>query len=184
MSMGNFKETSENTETNETKESSIEKPRNQILEVPKEYKDDFDSKVDNADSKNESKQENKAEKSGPLDKFKSFLSKFKESKEQDNSKEKSDNKEEGATKEAPKRNEFKESLKFDPEELNKNNETSNESKIDSSENDEDDENISTKDRGEERTPWGDAYRREHRENPDETQRWLILGDIYVKSYRN
>ena len=36
MSMGNFKETSENTEANEAKESSIEKPRNQILEVTKE----------------------------------------------------------------------------------------------------------------------------------------------------
>lgn len=170
MSMGKFKETNENTEANETKESSIEKPRNQILEVPKEYKDDFDSKVDNADSKNESKQENKAEKNGPLDKFKSFLSKIKESKEQDNSEEKSDSKEDHTAKEVPKTNEFKERLKVTPEELNKNKETSNESKIDSSENDEDDENISTKDRGEERTLWGDAYRREHRQNPDEIER--------------
>lgn len=54
MSIGNFDETNESkNEVNETNETTdnTEKPRNQILETPDSYKDDFESKLDSKESK-------------------------------------------------------------------------------------------------------------------------------------
>lgn len=51
MSIGNFVETNESkNEVNETKDNT-EKPRNQILETPDSYKDDFESKLDSKEAK-------------------------------------------------------------------------------------------------------------------------------------
>ena len=47
MTFGGFKETSESMENNEAKTENTEKKRNQILEIPDEYKDDFDKKIEN-----------------------------------------------------------------------------------------------------------------------------------------
>lgn len=47
MAIGKFDETKENTD-------NTEKSRNQILETPEDYEDDFDKKLDQNESKNES----------------------------------------------------------------------------------------------------------------------------------
>ena len=55
MAFGGFKEIYETKENTDNKVSSIEnseKKRNQILEVPEDYDDDFDSKID-SNEKNE-----------------------------------------------------------------------------------------------------------------------------------
>lgn len=62
MSIGNFSETSESkNEVNETNESvdNTEKPKNQILETPDSYNDDFDSKLDSKESKDVQEVDNK-----------------------------------------------------------------------------------------------------------------------------
>ena len=72
MAFGNFKE------TNENKESSVdntEKPKNQLLETPKDYEDDFDKKVDTADKKEEKNTESNSDKGG--EENKGFFSKIK-----------------------------------------------------------------------------------------------------------
>ena len=56
MAFGGFKETNETKENTDNKESSIEnseKKLNQILEVPEDYDDDFDSKIDSNEKKEE-----------------------------------------------------------------------------------------------------------------------------------
>ena len=60
MSIGNFKETNETSEARENTDN-IEKPRNQILETPESYDDDFDSKMDNKEWEDKSKKEGNAE---------------------------------------------------------------------------------------------------------------------------
>lgn len=61
MAIGNFRESNESYEVNETKENTdnTEKPRNQILETPKSYDDDFDNRMDSRERKNESGRESK-----------------------------------------------------------------------------------------------------------------------------
>ena len=51
MTFGGFKETSESMENNEAKTENTEKKRNQILEIPDEYKDDFDKKIETSENK-------------------------------------------------------------------------------------------------------------------------------------
>lgn len=95
MAFGNFRETSENTETNEARETTdnTEKSRNQILETPENYDDDFDNKLDSneANENNEKRQttennnseeniahgekENVEEKNSLLDRMKNLFSK-------------------------------------------------------------------------------------------------------------
>lgn len=64
---GGFKETKESNETKENDLDKVDKRRNQIIEIPDEYKDDFDSKIDaNEDSKEKqfSGENNNGEKKG------------------------------------------------------------------------------------------------------------------------
>ena len=51
MTFGGLKETSESMENNEAKTENTEKKRNQILEIPDEYKDDFDKKIETSEIK-------------------------------------------------------------------------------------------------------------------------------------
>lgn len=94
MSLGNFKETNESSEVNEARENTdnTEKPRNQILETPESYDDDFDSKLDSKERNNESKKDGQdggedvgGEKTSLLDKMRNLFSK-KESGEDSDSK--------------------------------------------------------------------------------------------------
>lgn len=84
MSIGSFKETNESNEVNETRENidNTEKPRNQILEIPESYDDDFDSKLDSNDRKNASPKEGHeqgdesgGEKTSLFDKMRNLFSK-------------------------------------------------------------------------------------------------------------
>lgn len=84
MSIGSFKETNESNEVNETRENidNTEKPKNQILEVPESYDDEFDSKLDSNDRENASTKEGHeqgdesgGEKISLLDKMKNLFSK-------------------------------------------------------------------------------------------------------------
>lgn len=87
MAFGGFKETNESNEVNENNESSLdntEKPRNQILETPDDYDDDFDSKLDSNEANegedgDESSEGDDAggEKQRFFDKIKGFFSKEK-----------------------------------------------------------------------------------------------------------
>jgi len=100
MSFGHFKETNEDKESNEASETidNTERPKNQILEIPKDF-DDFDSKLDANDAKESSEKqssmekddsgeskrgEGKEEKTSILDKMRNIFSK-KESGETDES---------------------------------------------------------------------------------------------------
>lgn len=88
MSFRKFSETNEGNEANESKESAVEtldKPKNQILETPKDYKDDFDKKADTAEKKvsagdsgdsDDGDREAKSEgKQGPFERLKSMFKK-------------------------------------------------------------------------------------------------------------
>ena len=84
MSLGNFKETNEASEVNEARENTdnTEKPKNQILETPESYDDDFDSKLDTNENNNESKKDGQiggddsgGEKASLLDKMRNLFSK-------------------------------------------------------------------------------------------------------------
>lgn len=46
MAFGGFKETNENIDNKEASTENCEKRQNQILEVPEDYNDNFDSKID------------------------------------------------------------------------------------------------------------------------------------------
>lgn len=52
MSIGNFRETDEKNETTESTDNA-ERYKNQILETPESYDDDFDKKLDSLESKRE-----------------------------------------------------------------------------------------------------------------------------------
>lgn len=59
MFWNHFKDSKEGNETKESSIDNTEKTKNQILEVPEDYEDDFDKKVDNSDNKqNSSEQSN------------------------------------------------------------------------------------------------------------------------------
>lgn len=84
MAIGNFKETNESNEVNEVRENTdnTEKPRNQILEKPESYDDDFDSKLDNNERTNEDTKErmdngneSSGEKTSLFDKMRNLFSK-------------------------------------------------------------------------------------------------------------
>ncbi len=94
MSIGNFKETNETSEVNETRENTdnTEKPRNQILETPESYEDDFDSKLDNNERNGESTNEHSekgnessGEKTSLFDKMRNLFSKKESSDDGDES---------------------------------------------------------------------------------------------------
>ena len=119
MAFNGFKETSE---TNENRENSIEnneKRRNQILELPEDYEDDFDSKLDEAETKDENKEQTgDKEKIGWFERIK-FLCLKEKNGEQDKNKE--------VEKQEPKKSRaelFHESIRVDqtPEEIEKYNE--------------------------------------------------------------
>lgn len=84
MAIGNFKETNESNEVNEVRENTdnTEKPRNQILEKPESYEDDFDNKLDNNERTNEDMKErmdngneSSGEKTSLFDKMRNLFSK-------------------------------------------------------------------------------------------------------------
>lgn len=56
MAFGNFKETDENRETHEAKETTenIDRPRSQILKMPEKNEDDFDKKLEANESEKDS----------------------------------------------------------------------------------------------------------------------------------
>lgn len=119
MAFNGFKETSE---TNENRENSIEnneKRRNQILELPEDYEDDFDSKLDEAETKDENKEQTgDKEKIGWFERIK-FLCLKEKNGEQDKNKE--------VEKQEPKKSReelFHEFIRVDqtPEEIEKHNE--------------------------------------------------------------
>lgn len=123
MSIGNFKETNENDESKEAQETpdNTEKPRNQILETPDDYADDFDSKLDDNESKENQENQSEDESSGEdkpqegeekqslLDKMRNLFSRKESSDgETANDKEKPDSSE---TPEKSSREQFADSLK-------------------------------------------------------------------------
>lgn len=60
MAFGGFKETNETNENTDSREASTEnseKRRNQILEVPEDYNDDFDSKIDEKEDSDKGKED-------------------------------------------------------------------------------------------------------------------------------
>ena len=77
MAIGNFNETRENNEAKETSMENLDKPRNQILEVPEGREDDFDKKLDENEENRDTEKmrENGEEKQGFIEKMKSFLEK-------------------------------------------------------------------------------------------------------------
>ena len=66
MAIGNFNETRENNEVKETSMENLDKPRNQILEVPEGREDDFDKKLDENEENRDTEKmrENGEEKQG------------------------------------------------------------------------------------------------------------------------
>ena len=119
MTFGGLKETSESMENNEAKTENTEKKRNQILEIPDEYKDDFDKKIETSENKEQQTDTEKkdtpegGEKTGWFEKIKGFFSKEKE-----NNIEKEDEPEK--SEKPDKHSSFIDSLKVDmsPEGLN------------------------------------------------------------------
>lgn len=75
MSVGNFRETNEANESRENNDNT-EKPRNQILETPESYDDDFDSRLDNKKREDESKKEGNSEGNESIVEKTSFLDKM------------------------------------------------------------------------------------------------------------
>lgn len=81
MIFGGFKETNETNENTDNREASTEdseKKRNQILEVPEDYRDDFESKIDEKEDSDNGKEgfENE-DKSSWFERIKSLCSKEK-----------------------------------------------------------------------------------------------------------
>ena len=151
MAIGKFDETSEKNETNETKEATDnnEKRRNQILDTPEDYDDDFDKKLDETEKHQDGMKEN-SEKGEKNDFFSKFKDKFDEIKDRfskkDNTDDKSESKEEtdkkvtGNSTDAEKA--FRNSYKVDNSnnQIEKNAHTSMDTKraLSEGENDEDD----------------------------------------------
>lgn len=117
MAIGNFKETNETNEVNETRENTdnTEKPRNQILETPESYDDNFDSKLDNNERSGETSNEKMdngnelgGEKQSLFDKMRNLFSR-KESDGDSNS----EGIKESAEKDSSKRNSFLDDLRKD-----------------------------------------------------------------------
>ncbi len=75
MSIGIFKETNEASEVRENIDNT-EKPRNQILETPESYDDDFDSKLDNWEREDEAKKGENVESNESVVEKMSFLEKM------------------------------------------------------------------------------------------------------------
>jgi hypothetical protein len=99
MSIGNFNETSDSSnefkETNESKDN-VEKPRNQILDLPGSYDDDFKKRLDSIETRTLSeenslkkntddvKEKNGEEKLSLLDKMRNLFSRKENKEEKDN----------------------------------------------------------------------------------------------------
>lgn len=172
MVIGNFKETSENDEAKENVENT-EKPRNQILETPDRYDDDFDSKLDdnevkeNRESQSEGEDSDKfkpqdgEEKQSLLDKMRNLFSR-KESDSKNESDEKTnEGSDMGETDEAKS---FRDSLKVDNYEYPdlENSDRAYENKPESSDGTKDDARGYEHGEDGERTRWSDAqWAREH-----------------------
>lgn len=180
MAIGKFDETNENNETNEVKENTdnTEKPRNQILETPEHYDDDFDKKLDQNESKNESSGDKpqefekgkgeESEKNGILDRLRNLFSK-KESNEVNSS----DNSEDGNFDESPSKGEsFRDSLKVENSDNHieshaiENTEKKNVSSVETDSDTNENNNDVSKDRGRSRAE--EAYNRQfHIRDDDE-----------------
>ena len=125
MAFGSFKETNENADNRESAIENSEKRRNQILEVPEDYDDDFESKMDKYEEKPEEENPNEertdgTEKRGWFDRIKIMFSKDNPDKDKD-----AEGKNEENSKPEKSRAEiFRESLRVDqsPEEIEKYNE--------------------------------------------------------------
>ncbi len=113
MGFHGFRERTENNDNKESKMENSEKRQNQILEIPKEYKDDFESKV--SVEKNEKKQDTE-KKEGMFSKIKEMM--VGESKKSDKLEKQEDKKTEKSRKES-----FLESLQVNesPQEIEKRN---------------------------------------------------------------
>lgn len=179
MSLGNFKETSETNETveaNEAKDATdnTEKNRNQILDTPDKYDDDFDKKLDDCESDQDSTERDSdknldsssekgesEEKQSLLDKMRNLFSK-KESTDGGDTKE-DEGTEESKVKEPSQREKFLDSIRVDDyqlPDLDKAKSDSSEMPAETSESD-DSRGIEHGEDGE-RTRWSDAqYAREH-----------------------
>lgn len=124
MAFGGFKETNETNEENidnrETSTENSEKRRNQILEVPEDYNDGFESKIDAHDNNKEKENFGNDDKSGWFERIK-FLC----FKEKNTEKEKNKETEETENKEPQKSRKelFHDSIKVTetPEEIQKRN---------------------------------------------------------------
>lgn len=178
MSWGNFKEISESSETTEVAETNeakdatddTEKSRNQILETSDKYDDDFDKKLDDCESDQDSddnpdfssEKDGGEEKQSLLDKMRNLFSK-KEGTDAGDTKE-NKGAEESEAKEPSQREKFLDSVRVDNyqyPDLDKTESDSSEKPDDeSSENDDARGNEHGEDG--ERTKWSDAqYAREH-----------------------
>lgn len=125
MAIGKFDETNENNETNEAKENTdnTEKSRNQILETPEDYDDDFDKKLDQNESKNESSgdkpQESEkdkgedSEKGGVLDRLRNLFSKKESNEENSESSESTEKESDNGPEKSEARNSFVADLRKD-----------------------------------------------------------------------
>lgn len=121
MAIGKFDETNEKNETNEAKEATDnnEKKRNQILDTPEDYDDDFDKKLDeneNKESKDQPKEASEEkgddkEKNSIMDKLRNLFSKKENNDDKGESKEESDKKDDGHHTEAE--NSFRDKIKVD-----------------------------------------------------------------------
>lgn len=174
MSIGNFDETNESKdEVNETTDNT-EKPRNQILEIPDSYKDDFESKLDSKESKeaerteqdydnDEGKEDNgNSEKNSLLDKMLNLFKK-KDIEESDRSEQRNEGESVSDT-----RKDFLDSLRVDSpsmeEQVEAAKERENKHYEANSEVDGTEDSTDTYEHGEddERTRWSDAqWSREH-----------------------
>ena len=111
-----------NTDNKESSIENSEKRRNQILEVPEDYVDDFDSKIDKNEDKSEKENANEeksegTEKKGWFDRIKGMFSKDNPDKDKDTE----EKNEENSKPEKSRAEMFKESLKVEqsPEEIEK-----------------------------------------------------------------
>lgn len=126
MAFGGFKETNETKENTDNKESSIEnseKKRNQILEGPEDYDDDFDSKIDSNEKKEEDNSSENEKKSDGNEKqglFSHIKGLFSKDKPNEGEKQK-ETEEENPEPEKSRSESFRDSMKVEksPEEIKK-----------------------------------------------------------------
>lgn len=164
MSIGNFKETSEGKET-----ENVEKPKNQILETPEKYKDDFDRKLEANEAKEdqspikEKGEGRDGERQSFFTKMKNLFSNKEKGGEKGEPTEKTTEKEGAKMQDTPKK-----SWELSAEDVQKAREGQQEAaqKAQNGEFDKKKETSETEDgdmQDDARTPWGDAERRREHE---------------------